>query len=249
MPFLSSRSALTCSGAEGRQSRGDHVIHGHLLAEVSGHGELAGNSTEDIGQLGALGREGLEAKVGVDREIVGHHLGSEGHPCRVEAESSPADRDRLSRFDDHPSADPSVALDPNTAERRLDRPLDLGPGDLDGPRTFLLFDRVEVLGFRIRRVGPTGDFRPVLGVLRLLVLILFLAGLGWPVEPLAIPEVDILGIHAPEVDGLEEEPDQADPGVGLGNPEIDLVVPGLAAELEAADPGEHRADRSLPTAR
>jgi len=51
------------------------------------------------------------------------------------------------------------------------------------------------------------------------------------------------------VDGLENELDQADPGVGIGDPDIDLVSLGLAAELEIADRGDPGADRSPPSPR
>jgi hypothetical protein len=103
----------------------------------------------------------------------------------------------------------------------------------------LLFsERVEFLGFRIRRVGKTGDLRPVLCVLRRPVRILLLTGSGWPVEPPAISEIHIFGIHTADVDGLEDELEQTDPGVGFADPNIDLVLSGLTAELEIADGGD-----------
>ena len=211
------------------------MAHPHLLGQPSLEGKLAGDSAEDIGHLGALGRKGLETKIAVEREIVGDLLRAEGHPGGLETEAPPVDRDRVSRLDGHAAADPTVPFDPNTAQCNSDRPLDVSPRDLDGPRVFLLLERIDVLGFRIRRIGVTGDVRPELGTHRFCGRLTLLAGLGGPVEPLPVSEVDLSGVDTADVDGLESELDQTDSGVGLGHPEIDLILPCLAAQLEVAD--------------
>ena len=71
-------------------------------------------------------------------------------------------------------------------------------------------------------------------------MVILLAGFGRPVKPLAVPEVNTLGVDIADVDGLESEFDEADPGIGVGDPKIDLVLPRLAAQLEVVHRGDPR---------